>query len=164
MISGSLGSRQRWRYYWSEPGVSVCSQGGAIQAPRLISKLKKKPICIIEIFKVHLFTLSGSFLKWIDCDQNWHFGLWINYDNGSCKHWLHCKQYSVRGSVIKTYNEPLTDYLQSISALVFSLVKHDTGWCLETWVWRMWRASVETRARVKTENTPGCDTNSADDE
>lgn len=46
---------------------------------------------------------------------------------------LHCKQYSVRGSVIKTYNEPLTDYLQSISALVFSLVKHDTGWCLESW-------------------------------
>ena len=87
---------------------------------------------------------------------------WVNCDNGSCKH---CKQYSVRGSVIKTYNEPLTDYLQSISALVFSLVKHDTGWCLETWVWRMWRASVGTRARVTTENTPGCDiNNNADDE
>ena len=73
---------------------------------------------------------------------------------------LHCKQYSVRGSVIKTYNEPLTDYLQSISAEVFSLGKHDTGPCLESsaWVWRMRRGSEETRAWYALEITPGYDT------
>ena len=85
---------------------------------------------------------------------------WVNCDNGSCKH---CKQYSVRGSVIKTYNEPLTDYLQSISAEVFSLGKHDTGPCLESsaWVWRMRRGSEETRAWYALghiEITPGYDT------
>ena len=66
---------------------------------------------------------------------------------------LHCKQYSVRGSVIKTHNEPLTDYLQSISALVFSLVKHDTAGVLSPELLSV--ADVATRARVTTEDTPG---------
>ena len=105
---------------------------------------------------------SSCFLEWIDFDHNWYFGHWINCDNGSCKH---CKHYSVRGSVIKTYNEPLTDYLQSISAMLFTRTQNgmvswalsgvEYGGCSE----EVWRHERESTPRVTTVNTPWYDTN-----
>ena len=56
------------------------------------------------------------------------FGHWINCDNWQ---WFMqtLRTMLSRGSVIKAHNESLTDCLQSISAQVFSLGKHDP--CLE---------------------------------